>query len=215
MVLPETTVSGLVCLQGGAEFGAGCIDMDTEVLTRSPDGGVVVLAGAAAPGREHEMATRNAMTYYTRLTGRPVISAPDPREDRAGANSALAGAAVVVLPGGSPRRLLDVLAGEIGDTLRRAHEEGATLSGASAGAMVLCTHTVVPGSGVTDGLGIVAGVAIPHFDGSNWWDIDVGDDIVRWGLPECGGILVTDDGVEPLGAGRVMRRVGGRAEPVR
>lgn len=189
--------------------------MDAEVLERSPDGPVVVLAGAAAPGREHEMASRNAVAYYSRLTHRPVVAAPDPRSDPTGADSALAPAGLVILPGGSPRRLLDVLDGAIGDTLRRLHGAGTAISGASAGAMVLCAFTVVPGSGVTDGLGIVEGVAIPHFDGSNWWDLDLPDDVVRWGLPECGGILVSDGTVEPIGSGQVMRRVGGRAEPVR
>ncbi len=208
-------MSGLVCLQGGAEFDPACVDMDTEVLSRSPDGPIVVLAGAAAPGREHEMATRHALVYYADLGDRPVIGAPDARSDLAGTISALDGAGVVVLPGGSPRRLLDVLAGAVGETLRRLHGTGASLSGASAGAMVLCTHTVVPGSGVTDGLGFVPGIAIPHFDGSNWWDIDAPDDIVRWGLPECGGILATDETVEPIGSGQVMRRIGGTVEPVR
>lgn len=204
-------MSGLICLQGGAEFGASCIDMDLEVLARSPAGAVVVIAGAASLGREHSVATRNATRHYSRLTGREVVGAPDPRRDLGGAMSALEEAGLVVLPGGSPRRLLDVLELGIGQKLRELHDAGCALSGASAGAMVLCSHTMVPGEGMTRGLGLVDGIAIPHFDGTNWWDLDLPGEVVRWGLPECGGIIVTDESIEPIGSGEPMRMVDGAA----
>lgn len=207
-------MSGLLCLQGGAEFGAACADMDSEVIDRSPAGPVVILADAAAPGREHEMAIRNAIAHYRGLTARPVIGAPDSREDHAGALAAVGGAALVVLPGGSPRRLLDTLSGPIGDRLVEIHGDGASISGASAGAMVLCSHVAAPGAGPTAGLGLVEGIAIPHFDGSNWWDLDVPHDLTRWGLPECGGILVDGTVVESIGAGRTLRRRGDEITPV-
>ncbi len=204
-------MSGLICLQGGAEFGPACIDMDREVLARSPAGAVVVLAGAASPGREHSGAIRNARRHYSKLTDRQVVGAPDPRGDLDGAMSALDGAGLVVLPGGSPRRLLDVLEMGIGQKLLQLHETGCSLSGASAGAMVLCSHTMVPGAGVTTGLGLIEGIAIPHFDGTNWWDLDLPGEVVRWGLPECGGILFTDDSVEPIGSGQATRLLDGVA----
>lgn len=204
-------MSGLICLQGGAEFGTPCIDMDLQVLARSPAGAVVVMAGAASPGREHSAATRNAMRHYSKLTDREVVGAPDPRRDLGGTMSALEGAGLVVLPGGSPRRLLDVLELGIGHRLRELHEAGCSLSGASAGAMVLCSHTMVPGEGITAGLGLVDGIAIPHFDGTDWWDLDLPGEVVRWGLPECGGILVTDDSIEPTGSGEAMRMTDGVA----
>lgn len=204
-------MSGVICLQGGAEFGSACIDMDREVLARSPSGAVVVIAGAASPGREHAAAIRNARRHYSKLTDRQVVGAPDPRRDLAGTMSALDGAGMVVLPGGSPRRLLDVLALGVGQRLREIHEAGCSLSGASAGAMVLCSHTMVPGEGMTTGLGLIDGIAIPHFDGTDWWDLDLPGEVVRWGLPECGGILVTDDSVEPIGSGQAMRLLDGVA----
>lgn len=204
-------MSGLICLQGGAEFGTSCIDMDLEVLARSPAGAVVVVAGAASPGREHSIATRNAARHYSKLTDREVLGAPDPRNDLDGAMSALDGAGLVVLPGGSPRRLLDVLELGIGQRLRELHGTGCSLSGASAGAMVLCSHTMVPGEGMTRGLGLVDGIAIPHFDGTDWWDLDLPDEVARWGLPECGGILVTDESIEPIGSGEAMRLIDGVA----
>ena len=206
-------MSGLVCLQGGAEFGPACVEMDTEVLERSPGGPVVVLADAAAPGRAQDMAVRNAITHYGELTTRPILGSPNSRDDLAGALAALEGAGIVVLPGGSPARLLDALSGPLGDRLLEAHRRGVSISGASAGAMVLCRHVAMPGAGLASGLGLVEGIAIPHFDGSDWWDLDVPDDVTRWGLPECGGILV-DDTVRAIGAGTALRRREGEITPV-
>jgi putative intracellular protease/amidase len=188
--------------------------MDTEVLERSPAGNIVVLAGAAAPGREYDIAGRNAVDYYSRLSDRTVVAAPDPRLDVAGCLVELEGAAIIVLPGGSPRRLLDVLGGECGRAVLDTHSRGGTISGASAGAMVLCAHTMVPGQGLTSGLGLVPGVAIPHFDGSNWWDLDLAPDVPRWGLPECGGIFCLSGAVEATGAPGAQRLLNGQVTPV-
>ena len=215
MVLPAAArVSGLICLQGGAEFGSRCVDMDSELLRRSPAGNVAVLAGAAAPGREYEMASRNAVDYYTRLTDRTVIAVADPREDPSAFNAAVGDAGVVVLPGGSPKRLLDVLSGTARQTLLHVHARGGSISGASAGAMVLCTYTVIPGQGLAEGLGLVPGVAIPHFDGSNWWDLPLPPDVPRWGLPECGGIFYRAGSVEAVGSGSVERLVEGSSSAI-
>lgn len=199
-------MNGTICLQGGAEFGNRCVDMDAALLDRSPAGDVVILAGAAAAGREYEMASRNAATYYSRLTDRTVVAADDPRTDSATSFlNAVESAAFVVLPGGSPRMLLDVLIGAVRDALVGVASRGGTISGASAGAMVLCAFTALPGDGVTHGLGLVPGLAIPHFDGSNWWDLDVGEDVPRWGLPECGGVVFHGDSVTAVGAPGAQR----------
>lgn len=198
-------MSGMICLQGGAEFGDRCVDMDAELLGSSPTGDVIVLAGAAAPGREYDVASANAVRYYSRLTQRTVVAAADPRISPGAFVEAARSAALVVLPGGSPRRLLDVLVGDVLAALVRLSDGGGTISGASAGAMVLCTYTAVPGAGVTEGLGLVPGVAIPHFDGSNWWNLDLPDDIPRWGLPECGGVVFRSGAVSAIGAAGAQR----------
>lgn len=204
----------MICLQGGAEFGSRCVDMDTELLDRSPPGDVVILAAAAAPGREFAMANANAIRYYSSLTDREVVAAPDPRDRPAGFVEAAESAGMIVLPGGSPRRLLDVLVEETLDALITAVERGGTISGASAGAMVLCTYTALPGAGVTDGLGLVPGVAIPHFDGSNWWNLDLPAEVPRWGLPECGGVVFRSGTVSAVGAVGAQRLDHGRASLV-
>ena len=203
-------MNGTICLQGGAEFGRLCVDMDAELLDRTPPGDVVILAGAAAPGREYDVATANAVRYYSRLTQRTVVAVDDPRNDPAVFVDAARSASLLVLPGGSPRRLLDVLMGDVLQALIGVLERGGTVSGASAGAMVLCAYTAVPGAGVTDGLGLVPGVAIPHFDGSNWWDIDLPGDVPRWGLPECGGVVFRSGSVSAIGAAGAQRLEGGR-----
>lgn len=198
-------MSGMICLQGGAEFGSRCVDMDTTLLDRSPPGDVVILAGAAAPGREFDIAGANAVRYYSRLTDRSVVAATDPRSDPSAFVAAARTAGVVVLPGGSPKRLLDVLVGDVLAALIGVSVGGGTISGASAGAMVLCAYTAVPGAGVTEGLGLVPGVAIPHFDGSDWWNLDLPDDVTRWGLPECGGVVFSSGSVSAIGAAGAQR----------
>lgn len=141
-------MSGLVCLQGGGELRPPCRGIDEAVLSRAPVGPVVVLVGAAAVGRDHATAGAKARRWYASLApGRDVVVAPDPREDSAGCRAALADAALVVLPGGSPDRLLAVLADDatgVGRLVVERWEAGAALSGASAGAMVLCETTFLP-----------------------------------------------------------------------
>lgn len=204
----------MICLQGGAEFGSRCVDMDAELLDRSPAGDVVVLAGAAAPGREFDIAGANAVRYYSRLTNRRVVAAADPRSGSREFVEAARAAALIVLPGGSPRRLLDVLVGDVHEAVVGVWAGGGTISGASAGAMVLCTYTAIPGGSVTEGLGLVEGVAIPHFDGSNWWDLDLPDDVPRWGLPECGGVVFRSGSVSAVGAAGAQRLDHRGAAPV-
>lgn len=194
--------TGLVCLQGGAEFGAACRDMDAEVLAGTPTGPVVVVP-AAADGPAYAQAGRNASRWFGRLGADQVAVAPDPLEDPDAAAEMIGHAAFVALPGGSPSRLLDALTGAAGDAVLARWRDGATLWGASAGAMVLCSHTVLPDRGrvVVDGLGVVEGLALPHFDGSDRFGLELPAGTPRWGLPECGGVVVHDGTVRAVGAG--------------
>lgn len=194
---------GLVCLQGGAEFGAACRDMDAEVLARTPVGPVVVVPAAAEGPGAYAQAGRNASRWFGRLGADQVAVAPDPAEDPAAAADVIAQAALVALPGGSPSRLLDALTGPAGDAVRDVWAGGATLWGASAGAMVLCASTVLPDRGrrVVDGLGVVPGLALPHFAGEDRFGLELPAGTPRWGLPECGGVLLEHDTVRAVGAG--------------
>lgn len=213
-------VPGTICLQGGKEFGSSCRDLDLAVLAATPIGPIVVLAGAARPGRDYATASRNAARYYGNLSGDPAVPAPDPRDDLDGCLATLAQAALVVLPGGSPTELLRICTrldgGAVGTALRDAHERGATLSGASAGAMVLCDRVwLADDSGDhADGLGLVPGMALPHHQPGREGRAGAPPDLPLWGLPECGGVVVTDDGVRAAGAGEPVLVTGGEATPL-
>lgn len=196
-----------VCLQGGGEFSVGCRVMDRAVLDLV-DGPVVVTALAGAPGREYRTANDNGVRHYRSL-GATAIAAPDLREQPAEALEVLRTARLLVLPGGSPARLLTALqSGPVEQLVRALLASGGVVSGASAGAMVLCAWTVLPerrgptGPVVARGLGVVPGVlVVPHWTGEahrgDWLRAAgaVTEDVQVIGLAEQAGVLVSDDGV--------------------
>ena len=217
-----------VLLQGGAEFGPSCREMDSALLARVGAVPVVVVALAAEPGRDYASASAHAVDYYSSLGAADVVAAPDARTDPEGAVAAVRRSGLVVLPGGSPNRLLTGLRGTaVGDAVRDVLAAGGAVSGASAGAMVLCAWTVLPEQGrpeLVEGLGVVPrSLALPHFSGDVRWLDAVSDrlpaDVTVLGLAECAGVLavgpdyarVTAVGAEPtrlLGARDQQLAVG-------
>ncbi|HUV17669.1 MAG TPA: Type 1 glutamine amidotransferase-like domain-containing protein [Ilumatobacteraceae bacterium] len=206
--------NGAICLQGGRELTPRCDEMDRAVLERC-SGAVVVLAGAARPGSDYAGASARTVAHYRRL-GVTVEVVPDPRDDHAAALAALGdGTGLIVLPGGSPGGLLDVLttrpAGSptIAERLVALWSAGTAISGASAGAMVLCAHTATPdrSAGLADGLDLVPGVAIPHWSpgAERRWSLP---DTLLWGLPECGGVLIDGGSMIAVGQGVASVRAG-------
>lgn len=201
---------GDVCLQGGAEFAPGCEAMDATMLAR-PDGAprrVVIAPFAGRPGREQAMASANARRWYLGLGAGQVRTATPEPGDLA---DALADAELLVIPGGSPSRLLEALAPHA-DLLRAANAAGLAISGASAGAMVLCRWTVLPegGSRVVPALGLVdVDLVVPHYrPGSRGW-LDAARavlpaDPVVLGLPERSGVVLRDGTRRPLGVDPVV-----------
>jgi hypothetical protein len=207
--------NGAICLQGGRELTPACDEMDRAVLERR-SGTVVVLAGAARPGSDYAGASARTVSHYRRL-GVTVDVVPDPRDDHSTALAALGdGTGLVVLPGGSPGGLLDVLTTRPGDAPTIAERlvalwsTGTAISGASAGAMVLCTQTATPdrSTGFAAGLDLVPGVAIPHWSpgSERRWSLP---DTLLWGLPECGGVLIDGDSMIGVGQGVASIRRSG------
>lgn len=197
-------MTGLLCLQGGAEFGPGCREMDAALLARA-DGPVVVTALAGAVGREYDTANANGVRHF-RALGADVEAAPDVRVDPEGALAALRRARLLVLPGGSPSRLLEILQSTgVGQVVRDLLGAGGVVSGSSAGAMVLCAHTVLPdrGPAVAPGLGLVPNaLVLPHWTGGRQdWLRQVPPGVRVLGLREQSGVLLEDGVLTAVGTG--------------
>lgn len=203
--------TGVLCLQGGRELTTPCTEMDRAVLERC-DGTVVVLAGAARPGSDYAGASARTIAYY-RTLGAQVTIVPDPRDGPSHALDALDdGIGLIVMPGGSPGGLLDVLSGVDGGSIGRRIIElwraGSGVSGASAGAMVMCSRTATPDRSGDDapGLGLVPGMAIPHWSpgSERRWVLTASP---LWGLPECGGVIIDNAQLTAVGQGEPSVRI--------
>lgn len=209
-------MSGLVCLQGGGEFSAGCRSMDKALLARlvPADGPIVVTALAAEPGAPYRTASDNGVSHFRALGAAQVVTAPDVREDPVAALEILRTARLVVLPGGSPSRLLTAVSSTpVGKLLGQLVADGGSVLGASAGAMALGSWTVLPdrrgpsGMAVVAGLGVVPGVlVVPHWSGgssrADWLRAvrdDAPSDLVVLGLPEESGVLVEEGVLTAVG----------------
>ena len=217
----------MICLQGGAEFGEGCRRMDADLLRQADGGPVVITALAGAPGREYRTAGDNGVRHFRSLGAQDVTVAPDVREDADGAVAALRAAQLLVLPGGSPSRLLDALRSTpVGDLVAERLAGGAVVMGSSAGAMVLCGWTVLPDRpgpaaerpAVERGLGAVPDVLVlPHWSGegrADWLravEAAVPADVEVLGIPEQSGVLVDGPSFTAVGsAATSLLRSGGR-----
>ncbi|MDT7570718.1 MAG: cyanophycinase [Actinomycetota bacterium] len=187
------------------------MDLD---LVRRAGGRVVVTALAGQRGRDYDTATANGVRHFRAVGAGDVVGAPDAREDEAAALAAVASARLLVLPGGSPARLLRALTDTaVGDAIAALLQGGGVVMGASAGAMVLCPWTVVPdrrsgGSlAVEPGLGLVGDVlVVPHWSGGSsrgdWLrsiEKAVPASTTVLGIPEESGIVVEGDTLTAVG----------------
>jgi cyanophycinase len=204
--------------------------MDADLLRRAEDGPVVITALAGAPGREYRTAGDNGVRHFRSLGAQDVSVAPDVREDEAGALAALRRARLLVLPGGSPSRLLAALQDTpVGELVATLLADGAVVSGSSAGAMVLCDWTVLPdrrgpqGTVVERGLGLVPDLlVVPHWSGGSsrgeWLravTTTVPEGVRVLGLPEQSGVLVDGQRLTAVGASATtVVTDGGRELPV-
>lgn len=196
---------GLICLQGGNEFDPRCRDMDAFLLDAAGGGPVLVLPYAAMHGRSYHTAGANAVRYYRDLGAADVTVAPLDVEQAARTASE---ASLLVLPGGSPRRLHAAVRGTpLHDALANAAADpSCVVTGSSAGAMLLCDWTVLPEPlAIGRGLGLVDDFAvIPHYSGpkKQWEDVlrEADPSLDLLGIPECSGVLIDGENVTAIGA---------------
>lgn len=211
---------GVVCLQGGNELTPPCREMDSHLLARAPQGPVVVLPLASSPGSDYSRTADNAARYLREL-GADVAVPDDPRREAAPAAALVGEAGMIVLTGGSPRRLRDGLVDTgLDAAILTASRRGALVMGASAGAMVACTITLLPQwrgnpkSGA--GLGLVEGyVVVPHFDGKRgaWVREALANAPAVIGIPECSGVIVAGGELTAVGvAPSTLITASGRTE---
>ncbi|MDX6197630.1 MAG: Peptidase family [Actinomycetota bacterium] len=165
----------------------------------------MVTALAGEPGQDYGTATANGVRHFRAIGAGDVVGAPDARADAAAALEVIATARLLVLPGGSPSRLLRALRETaVGAAVQALLDGGAVVMGASAGAMVLCPWTVLPdqrsgGSlAVEAGLGLVDDLlVVPHWSGGSsrgdWLrsiEAAVPTSTTVLGIPEESGVLV-------------------------
>ena len=212
-------MSGPLLLVGGSEWREGCL-FDREALEAAGNPEVLVLPTAAAyehPERAVEWAKEWFASIGGAARGLDVLRRADAeREDLA---AEVRAARFVYLAGGSPLHLRSVLKDSpVWDALLAAWEDGATVAGSSAGAMVLTDPMVDPrGGAFTLGLGMVRQLAvIPHFDA---WSEDKArrtlelapPGLALVGIDERTALIRDPDGSWRVsGAGRVEVYVDGR-----
>jgi cyanophycinase len=173
-------VPGLLALVGGDEFNPGNDEQDRLLAAAAGPGEAFVVPTAAAR-QKPETSVTHATSWFKRfgveLRELPVLKRSD-ANSAAVAERARAGG-LFYLVGGDPGLVAQVLRGSIvWRAIFEAWRDGAALAGSSAGAMALCSHTLVRASWPNrfnrrpiDALGLLPKTAVlPHFDtfGHRW-----------------------------------------------
>jgi cyanophycinase len=171
---------GVLALVGGGEFMPGNEEQDSMLAAAAKPGPAFVVPTAA--GRQQpELAVAHATGWFTQfglhLQELPVLKRTD-ANSKALAEVARTGG-FFYLVGGDPGLVVQVLhSSRVWAAIFEAWREGSVLAGSSAGAMALCSHTLIRAGWPnrfnrrpTDALGVVPDTALmPHFDtfGHRW-----------------------------------------------
>ena len=169
-------------MAGGNEFNPGNEEQD-RVLARAAGAGSAFVVPTAAARQGPERAVAHAQSWFRQfgleLEELPVLKRTDANSKDLAAH-ALAGG-FFYLVGGDPGLVVQVLqSSRVWNAIVEAWRQGAALAGSSAGAMALCSHTLIRASWPnrfnrrpSEALGLVADTAVlPHFDtfGHRWID---------------------------------------------
>ena len=171
---------GLLALVGGDEFNPGNDEQDRMLAAAARPGEAFVIPTAAArqkPAASVAHAIKWFRQFGIQLLELPVLKRTD-ANSAVLAERARAGG-FFYLVGGDPGLVAQVLRGSaVWRAMFEAWRDGAALAGSSAGAMALCSHTLVRASWPNrfnrrpiDALGLLPKTAVlPHFDtfGHRW-----------------------------------------------
>src|SRR5438128_3207311 len=173
-------VPGVLALVGGDSFKPGNEEQD-RVLAKAAGTGPAYVVPTAAARQGPERAVAHAQEWFQQfdlvLDELPVLKRADANSKELAARARAGG--FFYLVGGDPGLVAQVLhSSRVWNAMTEAWQEGAALAGSSAGAMALCSHTLIRASWPnrfnrrpTDALGLVPDTAVlPHFDtfGSRW-----------------------------------------------
>lgn len=174
------SVPGLLALVGGDELKPGNEEQDRMLAAAARPGAAYVVPTAAA--RQHpEMAVEHATRWFKQfgveIEKLPVLKRTDANSKEL-AERARAGG-FFYLVGGDPGLVAEVLhASRVWVAMFAAWLDGASLAGSSAGAMALCSHTLIrarfpnhTNRRPAEALGLVPDTAVlPHYDtfGQPW-----------------------------------------------
>jgi cyanophycinase len=159
---------GWMALHGGGEFQRGSEIGDRRLIVAAGGADARVVIVPTAAGIDYPaVAARNGQNWFKQLGARSdaamavdAASANDPR-----VVATIETATMIYLPGGDPVFLVEALRGSRAwAAIVKAHEQGAVLGGASAGAMAFGAQMWNPHTGgLMDGLNLVPIVTLPHF----------------------------------------------------
>ncbi|HSP09857.1 MAG TPA: Type 1 glutamine amidotransferase-like domain-containing protein [Candidatus Dormibacteraeota bacterium] len=171
---------GVLALVGGDEFNPGNEEQD-RVLAAAAGAGPAYVVPTAAARQDPAGAVTHATAWFEQfgvhLTELPVRKRSDAMSAAIAARAREGG--FFYLVGGDPGLVAQVLRGSpVWAAIFEAWGGGAALAGSSAGAMALCSHTLIRASWPNrfnrrpaDALGVVAHTAVlPHYDtfGHRW-----------------------------------------------
>ncbi|HLQ62409.1 MAG TPA: Type 1 glutamine amidotransferase-like domain-containing protein [Candidatus Acidoferrales bacterium] len=208
---------GLLVLNGGDEFKPGNEPQDRLLAEAAGRGPAYVVPTAAARQRP-EQAVGNARAWFgglgLELQELPVLARRDAQDPRLA--ELAAGAGLFYLVGGDPGLVARVLRRTpVWAAMAGAWTAGAALAGSSAGAMALCSHTLIRATWPDrtqrrpePALAVVPGTAVlPHYNtfGQRWIDSarEAVPDLLLLGLDERTAAVWGESGWRVAGAGRV------------
>jgi len=213
--VPDTV--GLLALVGGDEFKPGNEEQDRLLVAAAKPGPAFVVPTAAArqgPQEAVDHATRWFSRLDLELRELPVLKRADANSKEIAERARTGG--FFYLVGGDPGLVAQVLSGSrVWRAIFDAWRDGASLAGSSAGAMALCSHTLIRASWPNrfnrrpaDALGVVPDTAVlPHYDtfGHRWIESARRElpGVTLLGIDERSAATWTDAGWRAAGPGAV------------